>query len=73
MTTRFKRMVLCLTLGIAVFLGFAWVVFERGVYEDSAARPPPATPPPVAAEVADSEAVVELVEGSVQRSVKGGW
>ena len=70
-----RRVVLGLALCTALLMGGAWLVFERTVHRPApapAAVIPAVTPAPARLE-SESEAIVEAVEGPVQRSEDGGW
>jgi FecR protein len=71
----FRSLVSIASLGIALLLTGAWWLFRRAVYVPSAPPAPVASPAPrpVVEVPADAEAVVESIEGSVQRSNKGAW
>jgi hypothetical protein len=63
-----------MVFGIAVLIAVSWSVFRKTVYVQSAPAPATAAAVPVVDHAeAETEAIVEAVDGGVQRSSPGGW
>jgi hypothetical protein len=77
-----RRVVALAVAGIILLLAISWFVFQRAIYEPPPPPAPPPPPPPVVqaappppppAPPQDAEAIVESVDGAVEKGAKGAW